>query len=111
MGQPFVDASSPLLQIQGGKRGVIDLLQSKQNIPHFALGVADDAAIRLATIQASPELHPHRFWLIEDIFQRNGCSPPSSYETEPEGMRRIGQKEVISQLFQENQMRHGEIMS
>src|SRR6266567_7355291 len=60
MCQPGVDASGPLLQIQGRKRGAINLLQSKQNITYFSLGMADDAAIRLAAIQASPELHPHR---------------------------------------------------
>src|SRR5436305_7608821 len=60
MRQPFVDAPVPLLQIQGRKRWTINLLQSKQNITHFSLGMADDAAIRLAAIQASPELHPHR---------------------------------------------------
>src|SRR5947208_15748958 len=60
MCQPFVDAPGPLLQIQGRKRWAINLLQSEQNITHFSLGMADDAAIRLAAIQASPELHPHR---------------------------------------------------
>src|SRR5713101_8695222 len=60
MRQPFVDASRPLLQIQCGKRGTINLLQSEQNITHFSLRMADDATIGLEAIQASSELHPHR---------------------------------------------------
>src|SRR6266568_2859412 len=60
MGEPDVDASSPLLQIQFGKRWAINLLQSDQNITDLSLCMADDATIGLKAIQASPELHPHR---------------------------------------------------
>jgi hypothetical protein len=37
--------------------------------------------------------------------------PAGSHETEAQGVCRIGQKEVICEFFEENQMRHGEIMS
>src|SRR6266436_7183207 len=60
MGQPFVDTSPPLLQIQFRKRWAINLLQSDQNITYLSLCMADDATIGLKAIQASPELHPHR---------------------------------------------------
>src|SRR5947209_14341666 len=60
MGEPDVDASSPLLQIQFGKRWAINLLQSDQNITDLSLCMADNATIGLKAIQASPELHPHR---------------------------------------------------
>src|SRR6266700_4319855 len=60
MGEPDVDASSPLLQIQFGKRWAINLFQSDQNITYLSLCMADDATIGLKAIQASPELHPHR---------------------------------------------------
>ncbi len=68
MGKPGVDASGPLLQIQFRKRWTINLLQGDQNITHLSLSMADNATIRLEAVQASAELHPHGFRLIEDIF-------------------------------------------
>src|SRR5436305_10411239 len=50
-------------------------------------------------------------FLIEDIFQGDGCPSCGGHQTESKGMSRICQKEVISQLFQENQVWHREIMS
>ena len=79
MRQPGVDASGPLLQIQCRKRWAINLLQGDENIADFSLGMTDDATVGLKTIQASPELHPHRFRLIEDIFQGDGSPSPGGH--------------------------------
>src|SRR6266568_2293022 len=110
MRQPGVDASGPLLQIQCRKRWVINLLQSDQNITYLSLGMADHATVGLKASYASPELHPHGFRLIEDIFQGDGCPSPGGNSPEPEGMRRKSQEEVIGYFFQENQVWHREIM-
>src|SRR6266571_332434 len=109
MGQPFVDASGPLLQIQGRKRWAIDLLTSASRISRTS------PSVWLTTRQYGWLQSRRRrncihivVFLIEDIFQGNGRSSPGGHQAEPKRMRRIGQKEVIGYFFQENQMRHGE---
>ena len=110
MRQPGVEACGPLLQMQCWNRWAINLLQGDQHLADFSLGMTDHATVGLKTIQTSPELHPHRFRLIEAILQGDACPAPGGHSTGPKGMRRQSQEEVISQLFQENQVWHREIM-
>jgi len=43
MGEPGLQASCPLLHVQSGKGGAIDLLQSQENIADFSLGITHSA--------------------------------------------------------------------
>lgn len=74
--QPGVNTPSPLLQVECWEGRVINSLQRQQNITHFRLGVAGDPTIGVNMIQSSPKLYPHRFWLVKEIFERDGSPTP-----------------------------------
>ena len=54
-------------------------------IPHFPFGMAGDPTIGVQAIQASSKLHPHGFWLVEHIFERNGGPHPAVTKHKPNG--------------------------
>src|SRR5258708_5236427 len=87
MREPGIHASGPLLQIQCGKRWAINVLQGEQNITHFPLGMTGNPTVGVNAIQPPAQLYPHRFWLVKDIFEGDGCPAPCGHQAQSQRMR------------------------
>jgi hypothetical protein len=85
MREPGVHPSRPLLHMQGGERWAIHVLEGEQHIAHVSLGMAGNLTRGVKAISAPAKLHPHRFWLVKDLFEGNGRPRPAVTKHNPNG--------------------------